>query len=167
MQPATTLRFASGLLRVLIVLNFVCLVLFVVVGIGTFPLEELLTRGLRADGYADPQDLLWPIRTMMLVAVIMVWPAHVVLTKLLRIVRSVGTGTAFSLANAARLKTIAWALLALQVLDLGFGWLSYGFEASPGWSPSITAWLAILLLFVLAQVFEQGATMREELDATV
>lgn len=167
MQSATTLRFASGLLKVLIVLNLVCLVMFVVVGIGTFPLEALLVRELRADGYADPPNLLWPLRAMMALATITVWPAHLIFTRLLRIVRSVGTGTAFAPLNATRLKTIAWALLAVQFLDLGFGWLSYGFEASPGWSPSVTGWLAVLLLFVLAQVFEQGAAMREELDATV
>jgi hypothetical protein len=35
------------------------------------------------------------------------------------------------------------------------------------WSFSPTRWVAVLLLFVLARVFEQGAQMREELEGTV
>ena len=35
------------------------------------------------------------------------------------------------------------------------------------WEFSLTRWLAVLMLFVLARVFEQGARMREELDGTV
>jgi hypothetical protein len=36
-----------------------------------------------------------------------------------------------------------------------------------GWSFSVTRWLAVLLLFVLARVFEQGSRMREDLAGTV
>jgi hypothetical protein len=35
------------------------------------------------------------------------------------------------------------------------------------WSFSLTRWIAVLLLFVLARVFEQGARMREELAGTI
>ena len=35
------------------------------------------------------------------------------------------------------------------------------------WKFSPTRWVAVLLLFVLARVFEQGARMREELEGTV
>jgi hypothetical protein len=35
------------------------------------------------------------------------------------------------------------------------------------WSFSIAGWLAVLLLFVLARVFEHGTRMREDLEGTV
>jgi hypothetical protein len=35
------------------------------------------------------------------------------------------------------------------------------------WSFSFAPWLAVLLLFVLARVFEHGAWMRSELEGTV
>ena len=35
------------------------------------------------------------------------------------------------------------------------------------WGFSVTRWLAVLMLIVLARVFEQGTRMREELEATV
>jgi hypothetical protein len=35
------------------------------------------------------------------------------------------------------------------------------------WSFSLAPWLAVLLLFVLAQVFDHGARMRDDLEGTV
>ena len=46
---------------------------------------------------------------------------HVVLAALLAILATVRSGDPFTLVNAARLRAIGWALLALQLLDLGMG----------------------------------------------
>jgi hypothetical protein len=35
------------------------------------------------------------------------------------------------------------------------------------WTFSFTPWVAVVLLFVLARVFEQGALMRADLEGTV
>ena len=35
------------------------------------------------------------------------------------------------------------------------------------WSFSVTGWLAVLLLFVLARVFDHGTRMRDDLEGTV
>jgi hypothetical protein len=35
------------------------------------------------------------------------------------------------------------------------------------WNFSVTPWLAVLLCFVLARVFEEGTRMREDLEGTV
>ena len=84
---------------------------------------------------------------------------------------TVAAGDPFVLVNARRLRFIAWALLAIQLLDLGFGVLEVSIATRTGerlgWAPSVTAWLAVVLLFVLARVFEAGATLREELAGTV
>ena len=74
--------------------------------------------------------------------------------------------------NAARLQTIAWALLGLELLHLAGGAIA-ALASSPadpldiGWSFSFTGWLAVLLLFVLARVFDHGARMREDLEGTI
>lgn len=167
MKSTATLRFASGLLKALIVLNLVFLLLFLVIGVGSFFAEQQVVAALVRGGADDPVSELSALRLVMLIAAITVLPAHLILTRLLRMVTSVGAGEAFAVENARRLKTIAWALLAIQFLDLAFGWVSFRFEDVPSWSPSLTGWIAVLLLFVLAHVFEQGAAMREELDATV
>jgi hypothetical protein len=97
---------------------------------------------------------------------------HFVLTRLLMIVETVGTGNPFVAANAARLQAIAWALLALELTHFAVGAVaasvsSAGVPLNISGGFSVTRWLAVLLLFVLARVFEQGARMREELEATV
>lgn len=87
------------------------------------------------------------------------------------IITSVRQDEAFSTANAARLRTIGWMLLVLQILDLGGGLVAWGLSRLGvdylDWTPSFTGWLAVLVAFILAHVFATGAAMREELEATV
>jgi hypothetical protein len=76
------------------------------------------------------------------------------------------------MANAVRLKTIAWAILGLEMLHFTVGAIAEGVStaATPlniSSGLSLTRWLTVLLLFVLARVFEQGARMREDLEGTV
>ncbi len=94
------------------------------------------------------------------------------LLKLLAIVDSVRNGDPFTRINAARLRTMGWLMVALQVLSIPFGALaaelSSHFESHHvSFDMSLNGILAILLVFVLAGVFEQGAAMREELEGTI
>jgi hypothetical protein len=98
--------------------------------------------------------------------------AHFVLTHLLAIVDSVRAGDPFVLANARRLQAIAWLMLAGEGLHLVIGALA-ALGSSPSqsldvdWSVSLTPWIAVLMLFVLARVFEHGARLRADLEGTV
>ena len=80
-------------------------------------------------------------------------------------------GDPFVAGNAARLKTMAWALLGLELLHLVVVAVAVGplsnTQLHLDWSFSVTRWLAVLLLFVLAQVFDDGARMRDDLKGTV
>jgi hypothetical protein len=68
-------------------------------------------------------------------------------------------------------------LRALVVINVVYGLAIIGFVVSRtrsqvqqldlDWSFSVTPWIAVLLLFVLARVFEQGARMRADLEGTV
>jgi hypothetical protein len=97
---------------------------------------------------------------------------YVVLKRLLAIVETVRAGDPFVAANAARLQAIGWALLALQLLSLVIGAIAetisspaHPLDIDAGFS--IPGWLAVLLTFLLARVFAEGARMREDLDGTV
>jgi hypothetical protein len=100
-------------------------------------------------------------------------PLHyIVLRRLLDIVESVRARDPFVRANASRLQTIAWTLLGLQVVGLivaaiakGVSTSAHPFRVSAGFSTG--GWLAVVLLFVLARVFAEGARMRDELEGTV
>jgi hypothetical protein len=97
---------------------------------------------------------------------------HIVLRKLRTIVDTVRGGDPFIADNARRLTAIAWCVLAGQVLRLAIMLIAAAVstQAQPvdmGEGFSFTPWLAVLLLFVLAGVFAQGARMRTDLEGTV
>jgi hypothetical protein len=112
------------------------------------------------------------MRLIMVIGICSVPIVHLILARLLTIVETVSVGNPFVMANAVRLKTIAWAILGLELMHFTVGAIAAGVSTataplniSSGFS--LTRWLTVLLLFVLARVFEQGARMREDLEGTV
>ena len=163
------LRLSRVLLRILVVLNLFTGVLMVIGFGATFVFANVM-----ADYFQQRElnaAILFPVfRVWLVLALPMVAAVHVQLTKLLEIVRTVDLGDPFVPENAARLKTIAWALLVVQVLHLVFGVMvriAAEANADMSWSFSITGWLAVLLLFVLARVFAEGARIRGDLEAMI
>ena len=97
---------------------------------------------------------------------------YAVLKRLLAIVETVRAGDPFVAANASRLQAIAWVLLALNLLSIVIGAIArtVSTPANPlhvdaGFS--ISGWLAVLLTFLLARVFAEGALMRKDVEGTV
>lgn len=89
-----------------------------------------------------------------------------------RIVKTANTDP-FVEDNARRLMQIGWLLLAMQVVGLGADTLMSLFpkeindHVHAGFDLSPIGILAALLIFVLAQIFRQGAQMRADLEGTV
>jgi hypothetical protein len=84
----------------------------------------------------------------------------------------VRSGDPFVAVNASRLHAIAWVLLVLQLLSLVVGAIvkavsipAHPLDIDAGFS--INGWLAVLLTFLLARVFAEGALMRDDLEGTV
>jgi hypothetical protein len=134
--------------------------------------ESWVMRALGARPAPGNSMLFVGMRLIMVIGICSVPLAHLVLTRLLAIVETVKVGNPFVMANAVRLKTIAWAILGLEVMHFSVGAIVEGvstaaapLDISSGFS--LTRWLTVLLLFVLARVFEQGARMREDLEGTV
>ncbi len=75
--------------------------------------------------------------------------------------------------NARRLMQIGWLLLAMQIVGLTAGMIISLFpkavsdHVQAGFDLSPIGILAVLLIFVLAQIFRRGAQMRAELEGTV
>jgi hypothetical protein len=111
-------------------------------------------------------------RLIMVAGIASVPIAHIILTRLLAIVDTVRAGDPFVTDNAARLQNIAWSVLGLEVLHLVVGVIAASSASSAqrfdiNWSFSFTRWIAVLMLFVLARVFDHGARMRTDLEGTV
>ena len=91
----------------------------------------------------------------------------IVLNRLLAMVNTVRSGDPFVAQNAARLQTIAYAVLGQQLLQLIIGATSRSVPPLRISTFSTGGWLAVILLFVLARVFAEGTQMRDELEGTV
>lgn len=155
----------ESLLRILIWLNWICAVAFAVVLVGSFIVADDVV--LRAGGDGINLGTLAAVRIVLGIGLVVVPLAHVALTRLRDIVATVRVGDPFVADNARRLTAIAWALLGIMICDLAFGFVAVMNDPELGWSFSLTGWLAVLLLFVLARVFDHGTRMRDEIEGTV
>ena len=156
--------------RALIVLNLIVGTLVLALFLASVIAREQVFAALGAD--VANARLIDGMRLIMVIGIGSAPLAHILLTRLLAIVETVRLGDPFVARNAARLQTTAWALLGLELLHLAVGAI-VAFASSESqpldidWNFSITAWLAVLLLFVLARVFDHGARMRDDLASTV
>ena len=131
---------------------------------------DFVMRAISLEG-GDPETLLQGMRIVLVIFIVSIGITHVLLIQLKAIVESVRVGEAFVVGNAARLRTMGWALVGLEVVKAAIASVAARTLSGTGVDMqsdfSITPWLAILLLFVLAQVFEDGARMRDDLSGTV
>jgi hypothetical protein len=163
---------ARWTLRILNWLNWGFGIPIVIMGIvGGFVFPDQLLAVAERSGTESPAALLSYVQIAFIATIPVIWLAHLIFTRLIAMIDSIPGGDVFSLTNADRLRTVAWALLGTQVIDLGVGLFSqYLSETSGeylGWSFGMTGWIAVLLLFVLSGIFREGAAMREELEGTV
>lgn len=172
MKHSSVLPVAWVTLRTLMVLNWVCGALIFSLLLISFQAEEWTWRALGVGSVAGHEGIVAGMRSIMVIGIVSVPIAFVVFSQLLRIVKSVRAGEPFTVGNAGRLKVIAWALLALEVLHICV--VAIASTVSTKEVPlrisgdfNLTGWLAILLLFVLAQVFLEGTRMHHDLEGTV
>ena len=91
------------------------------------------------------------------------------------IIATVGQGDPFVAENARHLNTMAWLLLGVQILALVVGFVRlYLANLASGGGDSLnftvydlTGVIMVLVLFILARVFREGAAMRADLEGTV
>ncbi len=172
-KPASSaaLPIAYAVLRILIVLNWLS-------GAGiaallvVMPNRQWIMSSFHLSPSPDADQLVMGLRAIAALGLVAIPLNYVVLKRLLAIVETVRAGDPFVAENAVRLQTIAWTLLALQLLSLTIGAIAkavstpaHPLHLQAGFS--ISGWLAVLLTFLLARVFAEGTVMREELEATV
>jgi hypothetical protein len=171
-QSDRPLSLSRTLLRILVKLNIVFGVLIFALLTATFISAGPVFRALGAIPTPDSDGLFFAMRGIMVIGILAAPVVHLVYTRLLAIVETVNDGDPFVSANAIRLQLIAWSVLALELMHAGVIMLAntvtVGTEkVDIGGKFSVAPWLTILLLFVLARVFDQGSRMRDELAATV
>lgn len=164
------LRFARSTLSVLIFLN-ISVGILIILGFSylAFAIPD---RAAAAAAHAHPslhaENVSSALRLTILVMPLMMLAIDRIFRGLRRTIDTIPAGIVFSEDNAGRLRQIGWAMLAISALDCIWG-ISVVRLIGPlaGWSPTLTGWLAGLMLFVLAEVWRQGAAMRADLEGTV
>ena len=170
-SSSAALPIAHVVLRILIVLNWLGGAAILALLVAT-PNERWIMTAFKLSPSPEAERLVMGLRAIAVLGLAAIPLHYVVLKRLLAIVETVRAGDPFVAANAARLQSIAWVLLALNVLSIVIGAIAkavstpaYPLHMNAGFS--ISGWLAVLLTFLLARVFAQGALMREDLEGTV
>jgi hypothetical protein len=168
---SAALPVANVVLRILIVLNWLFAVAVLIL-LFVMPHERWLMVSLNLSPSPETTRIVWGMRAIAVIGLFTIPLYHLILTRLLAMVGTVRQGDPFVLANAARLQAIAWVLIVLQLLGIVIAVIvrmisspAHPINISAG--PSIAGLLGILLTFVLARVFAEGARMRDDLEGTV
>ena len=162
---------AYVLLRILIVVNLLggvaILALLVVL-----PNEQWIMSAFKLPPSPDAERLVMGLRVIAALGLAAIPLNHLILKRLLAIVRTIREGDPFVAANASRLQAIAWVMVALNLLSIVIGTIAnsvsspvHPLHLDAGFS--INGWLAVVLTFVLARVFAEGALMRKDVVGTV
>ncbi len=138
---------------------------------------------INADGVLlsgeGPGMLSWPLfGAIVLAAAVMLGGALVIVDRLRRLFVNFTSNEPFNRENAVHLRAIWMVMLGLELAKYAFalavGWAvaTYGrpegieqVTIEPG--VDISTWASILVLIVLAEVFREGARMREDQDLTI
>lgn len=138
-------------------------------------MQDTITREAAAE-FGDPNfafPTLAVIAVMVLALAIMVMGFYF-LSRLGRIIDTVGDGDPFVPENAERLTMMAWLMLGVQVLAVPAAGLALYIaktmeeqDATVDASLDFSGIILIIVLFILARVFRQGTKMREELEGTI
>jgi Na+/melibiose symporter-like transporter len=113
---SAALPIAFVALRILIVVNWLLGACILALLVYTFINEPWTMRALEVTDYPKAQIVLNGMRAIAAVGLVAIPLNHIVLTRLLAMVGTVRSGDPFVAANAFRLPSIAWTLLALQLL---------------------------------------------------
>jgi hypothetical protein len=125
----------------------------------------------------QPQDLSgivrrWPALAAFLLSVdAYVLVLGYIINRLRRVFETLVVGDPFRPANVRRLRTVAIALIALEVggyfARLSLAWMLPELSERVTYGISLSSWFAILAVFVLAEVFREGARLRGDAELTI
>jgi hypothetical protein len=171
-NQSAALPIAYLVLRILIILNWFYAACLAALLTFSFVDEPFLIRALHLASAEENPALVMGVRAIAALGILTVPINLAMLKRMVAMVDTVRAGDPFVAANAYRLNTIAWLLLALQLVSLVIALIgkavstpAHPLHLDAGFSPG--GWLAVILTFVLARVFAEGTLMREDLEGTI
>jgi hypothetical protein len=93
-----------------------------------------------------------------------------ILDRLRKVAKTLTEGDPFQPENVGRLRLIGLGLIGLEAANMplraALNWMAPS-RAGAIVSFNLTAWFAVLVVFVLAEVFREGARLRREAELTI
>ena len=166
------LSLSHTVLRLLVGLNLAMGVFILGLFVASLVAMPWVMTALGAPPTPENRTLVNGMRAIMLIGAASVPLTHMVLTRLLAMVETVRDGDPFVPSNAERLQRIAWCVLGLEAMHVAIVSIAKAVstESTPidiEWRFNVARWVTVLMLFVLARVFEHGTRMRDDLSGTV
>lgn len=166
-SAASALRWVLGFANVFVTIA--------VVFTGLMLLTSLIMPDFAAgfiDGLSENDNDMRPLllneRATYLAAFIATLSTWWILNRLRRMFLAVNRGDAFERANVGRLQGVGLGLIGVQVSAAILALtIPEGIVSDLDYQVDLGAWLGILIVFMLAEVFRQGATMRDDQQMTV
>lgn len=165
---ASIMRWLLGFVNVFVTVG----VLFCALGVIVAFLDPEFASGF-LDGLADVTpnagDTGVAHQIAMVAALVAACSTWWVINRLRRIFLAVNQGDAFEPANVIRLRAVGLGLIGIQISG---AILAFSLPLSEGvtdrdYELNLSAWLGILIVFMLAEVFRQGSAMRDDQQMTV
>ncbi len=164
---ASALRWLLGVANVFVVIGGVLTLILFAFALADPSLGAGLLDGMEGRP-ADPSHILhWSGALVFLGGALACGFTWWIINRLRRILLSVNQGDAFEFANVKRLQAVGLGLIGLQLVNLALVVAATLGEGALNRSLNLGAWLGILVVFILAEVFRQGAAMRDEQLTTV
>lgn len=136
-----------------------------------FKIDPATVKALSVDGVQAQNLVRGPVlAALLVVAGLNVGGVTVIVHRLRKIFSTLTAGDPFHPDNVVRLRLIGLMLAGLEITRhltwIGGAWLFPGLDKS-GPSFGLSSWFSILVVFVLAEVFREGARLRREAELTI
>jgi hypothetical protein len=158
---ASILAVALHVIRVIVWIGFAGLSA-AVVAIPFIPAIARLVAGSDADIDIDAGDFVEIFKHFITFGVLLY-----VVERLLEILKTLRFGSPFVKENADRFRKLGWALLIGEGSKILIGVVAEIFDADVDTGLDGITLIAVVAVFVLSEVFREGARMKEEQDLTV
>lgn len=166
--------FLNTMLRIASIILWALLALLFLFGIPCLIIDTYF-HDLPFVADAPPAMVIWPSSIMFAILVI---AAQIIINRLRRIFRTLIDGDPFVPENARHLRTIWITLVIFEVVRMGYASMVLLLQRVFAQTPELAGlqgklqvnwplWLAVAVLVVLAEVFHEGARLRQEQKLTI
>jgi hypothetical protein len=160
---------------VLLVAQAITLILIIGVLVALPFLSSLHGGHFNFDGHPEDLAMLlgrWPsVEAVLFTGGLYLAALIVIVNRLRRVFETLTVGDPFRPENVGRLRTVGLSLIALEVVGylfrLAAQWATFDLDSGVKFSISLSGWFAILAVFVLAEVFREGARLRSDAELTI